>query len=155
MFGLAEALRTNEDFDEADKLYISVIELDSRSSIAELARQERSRLAQASFKARSVGGVRPDAVMYLLGALRRFGKMNQAEVQRITFEIAILGQRGIDTNDPAQKYQLRSLPDRYSGMHLVCLMYAGFRQIAPEHSIGFDLSKEYAAAKALYQREQK
>ena len=71
------------------------------------------------------GGVRMDAVMYLLGAMQKFDKMAKAEVQKITFEIAMLGQRGIDTNDSAQKYSLKSLPGKYSGLHMVCMMYEG------------------------------
>jgi hypothetical protein len=30
-------------------------------------------------------------------------------------------------------------------------MYVGFKSIAPEMDIGFDLSKEYAAARALHE----
>ena len=33
-------------------------------------------------------------------------------------------------------------------VHLVCVMYIGFKSFAPEQDIGFDLSEEYAAAKA-------
>lgn len=48
------------------------------------------------------------------------------------------------------KYRLASVPGSYSGLHLVCLMYVGFKMFAPEQDVGFDLSKEYGAAKALY-----
>jgi len=61
---------------------------------------------------------------------------------------------GLDTNDPAPKFQLKSLPGNFSGLNLVCLMYVAFKSFAPEMDIGFDLSKEYAAAKDL-QGEQK
>ena len=37
----------------------------------------------------------------------------------------------------------------YSGPQLVCCMYVGFKIVTPEHDIGFDLSKEYEAAKAM------
>ena len=30
-----------------------------------------------------------------------------------------------------EKYQLRSLPGRFSGLHMVCLMYAAFKIIDP------------------------
>jgi len=33
-------------------------------------------------------------------------------------------------------------------------MYVAFKSIAPETDIGFDLSKEYAAAKSLHGRKQ-
>ena len=48
----------------------------------------------------------------------------------------MLGHRGLDVNDPAQKYQLRSLPGKFSGLHMVCMMYVGFTIVAPEHDIG-------------------
>jgi hypothetical protein len=66
-------------------------------------------------------------------------------VQAIGFEIALLGQRGIDVNDPAEKYMLRSLPGSFSGLHLTALMYVSFQQIAPDQLISFDLAAEYAA----------
>ena len=59
-------------------------------------------------------------------------------------------------NDSAEKYRLESVPGSYSGLHLVCLMYVGFKMFAPEQDISFDLSKEYAAARGLHaqKREQ-
>jgi hypothetical protein len=88
--------------------------------------------------------------MYCLGALERFGKMTHAEIQVIAFEIATLGTKGLDVNDPGRKYRLRSLFGEFSGLHLISLMYVGFQLIAPETSIGFDLHREYEAARRLY-----
>jgi len=79
--------------------------------------------------------------------------LNTSEVQKISFEIATLGSRGLNVNDPAKKYRLKSLPGEFSGLQLVCYMYVGFKQIAPEQDIGFDLSREYAAAMELHNRE--
>ena len=53
-----------------------------------------------------------------------------------------------------KKYQLHSLPGRFSGLHMVCLMYAAFKIIDPTADIGFDLAKEYALAKQM-RRDQK
>lgn len=151
LYGLAQALQDRGNVKDADDLYIRVIQIDGRNPVADTARDARRKLAQESFRGRVAGGVRPDSVMYLLGAIQRFEKMTRAEIQAVAFEIAILGQQGLDTNDPAQKYQLRSLPGHYSGLHLVCLMYGGFKIITPQHDVGFDLSKEYEMAKALQQ----
>ena len=56
------------------------------------------------------------------------------------------------TNDAAEKYTLRSLPGSFSGLHLVATMYVAFKLIAPEHDVGFDLSREYEAALALQKK---
>ncbi len=75
------------------------------------------------------------------------------EVQKIALEIAVLGTKGLDVNDPAPQYRLRSLPGEFSRLHLVCLMYVAFQQVAPEHDPRFDLSKENQSA--LKMRAQK
>jgi tetratricopeptide (TPR) repeat protein len=147
---LAQALERLGNMAEAGAAYRKAIDIDEYSSIAELARQARSTMAQSAFRKQLPGMERPDAVMYCLGALERFEKLPLAEVQRIAFEIAMLGRKGFDVNEPAQKYQLQSLPGSFSGLHLVCIMYVGFKLIGPEQDIGFDLSKEYAAAKAMH-----
>lgn len=41
----------------------------------------------------------------------------------------------------------------FDGLHLVCLMYAGFKIIIPDRSIGFDLNKGYDAAKKMQSSE--
>ena len=88
--------------------------------------------------------------MYCLGALQKFAAMPRDEVQRVTFEIAMLGMTGLDVNNPTPKHRLRLLPGEFSGLHLVCIEYVGFQQIMPDAQIGFDLSKEYEAALKLY-----
>ena len=92
--------------------------------------------------------------MYCLGALEKFENMSLAEVQKIGFEIALLGTRGLNVNDPSVRYTLRSLPGDYTGSHLLCLEYVAFKKFAPEQDIGFDLSAEYRSALALYDRKQ-
>ena len=46
-------------------------------------------------------------------------------------------------------YQLKTKPGEFTGLQLVCYVYVGFQQISPEAEVGFDLSKEYKAAKSL------
>lgn len=149
-YGLAQALERLGKTGEAGAAYRRAIDIDEYSQIAELARQARSAMAQSAFRERLPGVERPDAVMYCLGALERFENLPLAEVQRIAFEIAMLGRNGLDVNDSEQKYELKSLPGSFSGLHLVCIMYVGFKLFAPEQDIGFDLSKEYAAARTLH-----
>lgn len=89
--------------------------------------------------------------MYFLGAMERFEEMESRDIQALGQEIAVLGMKGLDINDPATKYRLRSLPGEFSGLHLVSLIYAAFQEIAPETDVGIDLAGEYAAARSLFE----
>ena len=83
------------------------------------------------------------------GALDTFDKVDLAKRQKITLEVALKGQSGLDINDPEQKYTLKSLPGKFSGMHLVCIMYVGVKALDPNADAGIDLSQEYATTMAL------
>ena len=153
LYGLAYSLQQGDEPEqrtEADALYKQAIALDPQSEIAELARRARSGLAEKSFRAVANTPVRMDAVMYCLGALEKFSAMDNAKVQAVAFEIALLGQRGLDVNNPASRYTLRSLPGDFSGLNLMALMYVGFQQIAPDKDIGFDLTSEFATAEQMF-----
>ncbi len=147
-YGLAQALEDfggPDDLPEADTLYQTAISQNIDSQLGELARQARSRIAAKNM--RSIGGTpRMDAVMYCLGALEKFSEMAPDAVQAVGFEIALKGRSGLEVNNPDILYTLRTLPGEFTGMHLMCLMFTAFQQIAPETDIGFDLSQEYNAA---------
>ena len=66
------------------------------------------------------GELRMDVVMYILYALQLFEKAGKQKTGTITFEIAMLGRGGLDINDPAQKYVLKSLPGKFSGLQPTC-----------------------------------
>jgi Flp pilus assembly protein TadD len=149
-YGLAQALELTGQVKDADETYLTTIRLGEHTEVAELARKARSRIAQHSFRPDVSGELRMDAVMYCLGAIERFEGMSMQEVQSITFEIAMLGRRGLDVNDPTPKYQLRSLNGDFSGLHLVSIEYVGFKLLDPSVDIGFDLSREYGQAQALH-----
>ena len=150
-YGLAQALEHLGKTAEADAAYHKTIEVDEYSPIAEMARDALRAIAQKTFHDKLPGVARPDAVMYCLGAIDTFEKMSPSDVQRVAFEVAMLGTKGLNVNNPDQKYRLKSLPGSFSGLHLVCLMYVGFKIVAPEQDIGFDLSKEYSAAKSIHE----
>ena len=61
-------------------------------------------------------------------------------------EIAMLGRSGLDINDPEDKYTLKALPGKFSGLHLLAIMYTAFRQIDPTMDTGADFSADYQAA---------
>ena len=91
-------------------------------------------------------------VMYCLDALRRFDAMDPDQVMRVAAEIAVLGRGGLDYASPDQKYTLSCLPDeRFSGLHLLCLMYAGFQRVDPSVDLQLDLGDAYSAALKLHQ----
>lgn len=49
------------------------------------------------------------------------------------FEVAMPGREGLDDASPEKKYRPQSLPgENFSGLHLMCLMFAGFKRVAPE-----------------------
>jgi tetratricopeptide (TPR) repeat protein len=161
IYGLAQALIKlggDDHIAEADALLSKAIALEPDSEVAERCRSDRSRIAQNRFRSNAGAQVRMDAVMYCLGALQKFAQMSKEEVRAVAFEIAMLGTRGLDVNDPSQQYQLRSFPGRFSGLHLVAIEYVGFKIVDPNVDLGFDLSQEYRHAQLLAganQEEQK
>jgi tetratricopeptide (TPR) repeat protein len=93
----------------------------------------------------------PAAVFYFLDALKRFDAMTPEEIRNIAFEIALLGRSGLDYSDPAEKYELKTIPDRkFSGLHVMCLMFAGFKRVAPEQDVGIDLEEPFLTALRLH-----
>ena len=87
--------------------------------------------------------------MYIQGALETFKKVGTKKRQEIALEIAIKGQSGLDINDPDQKYSLRSLPGKFSGLHLLAIMYTAFQHIDPKADVGADFKAEYEMAMQL------
>lgn len=146
--GLAQTLETVGRLHDADEVYQQIIKAASHTPVGEWAKEGRTRIAHALL--RKDGQEQPDVLMYCLGALERFEGMSKPDIQAIGQEIAVLGMRGLDINDPSRKYTLRLLPGEFSGLHLVSMMYVAFQQFAPDLDVGIDLAAEYAAAKGLY-----
>lgn len=147
---LAMALEQSGELVEADEAYQRVLDIDSNGEVGQLAEEGRSRIVALNFRKRG-GGFRADAMAYCLGALQRFEGMPRADVRKIAFEIAMLGSGGLDVNDPAEQYTLRSIPGKFSGLHLLCIQYVGFQIIEPSLDLGFDLSAEYDAARGMHE----
>jgi hypothetical protein len=81
--------------------------------------------------------------------------MTDEEVRKVSFEIALLGTTGLDYASSDQKYTLRSCPgESFSGLQMMCLMYAGFQRIAPDQDVGMDLSEPYATAVQLHNSQE-
>lgn len=149
IFGLATALEdvgTDEADEEADAVYQRFILEHPSSPMAAQAEKSRSAFAHKRLKSRSVGGFRPDVMMYILDALKTFKRVGPEKRRQIALEIAVLGRSGLDINDPDSKYKLKTLPGTYSGLNLLAIMYSAFHQIDPKMEVGADFSAEYAAA---------
>ena len=93
----------------------------------------------------------PASMFYLLGALERYENLPESKIREIAFEIALLGTSGLDYSSSEQKYSLRSIPnEKFTGLQLMCLMYVGFKKIAPEQETGMDLEEPYQEALKMF-----
>jgi tetratricopeptide (TPR) repeat protein len=152
LLGLATALEklgTPAATAEADKMYHRFITEHPNSPMVEEAEKSRTAIALREVKARSLGGYRPDVMRYISDALAVFEQQGPEARQAIALEIALLGNQGLDINNPDQKYRLKALPGQFSGLHLLSIMYAAFRQIDPGMELGMDFEAEYKAAMEL------
>jgi len=152
-FGLAEAYRAAGKLHEADAAYRQIVAIDEFSQFAQLAKQQLSSLAHVGFVMRGGGAGRPDAVMACLSALEHFDNLPQEAIQGLLFEIAVLGAKGWNVNDPTPRYELRSMPGKFSGLQLASLLYVGMKLTTPERDCGFDLAAEYETAKQLFEKK--
>jgi len=96
-----------------------------------------------------------EAVPFLLAALRRFDRMDDDGVKKLTLEVAVLGQEGISYSDSTKRHRLKAAPgEEFTGMEIMCLLYAGMKRIAPgESDLGVDLNDEFAMALHLFHAE--
>ncbi len=159
-FGKALALEGQGHLDQAAEVLKALIAAQNPSPIIAQAKQL---LAQIETAIRERGGPtnpellqekHPAAVWYLLDALKRFEKLDVREITAITFEIARLGESGLDYASPEKKYHLTACPgESFSGHQLMCLMFAGFKRIAPDQDVGMDLNEPWVAALELFNRK--
>lgn len=130
--------------DESEVHYRMAVQSGGPEQLVDLA---KARLTEKSEKAlRSSGDVRPDVVQYMKDALERFKTMEVTQIQGLALEIAMLGDKGLNINDPTRKYPIQAWPGEYTGLHLISIMYVAFQQFAPDTDIGIDLSKELRIA---------
>ena len=91
-------------------------------------------------------------IMYLLDALQRFEERDDDQVQQIAFEIAMLGRSGSGLCIFREKLH-PALPSRANGsrdLHLMALMYVGFKRIQPDMDPGMPFDEAYAIALSLH-----
>ncbi len=89
----------------------------------------------------------PKAYEYCLDALRRFDGLSREHMFAIVSEISLLGMTGIDHTTPGVTYKLNAYPrEKFTGLHLLCLMYVGFQLYDPAVNSGLDFSDAYQRA---------
>jgi len=94
-------------------------------------------------------------VMYCLSALQYFEDKDLSEIQKVGFEIAMLGRQGIDPSNNEKKYHLDSIPGKeFTGLQLLAYMYAAFQVIDPFLDTGMNFKKEYETAKKMHKAEE-
>ena len=125
--------------------------MDRLTPIAEEARKLGSLIAYQTLRNSSAGEPIPSVVQYCLDALKKFRDLGSEKSRTVIFEVVMLGRDGLDLSDPEEKYSLRSLSGKFSGLALTALMYTGLKMIDPTVETGVDFSKELAQAKALLQ----
>lgn len=156
-WGLVQCLDVvggDENDTEADRVSAEIIRRFPGSQFAQLAEEKRTAVAHKHMRAAVHGGMRPDVMFYIMGALDTFEALGPTRTRAITTEVAILGMSGLDINDPDPKYTLKSLPGKeFSGLHLVALMYTGMKQLDPGVYAGIDFSEEYKAAGVMRSRK--
>lgn len=160
LYGLALTLhRVSEEpqlEEEADGLFARFIARYPQHPLAEEARTLRTAFAHKRLMRQgAVAGMRPDVLFYVMGALEKFATHGEAWRQAVTFEIALLGRQGLDINDSTEKYEVRNLPGKFSGLHLLAIMYTGFKQMDPGMDAGVDFSQEYEMALSLHTARQR
>jgi tetratricopeptide (TPR) repeat protein len=142
-YGLGMSYFSKGDIGSADFYLKKTVEIDPSSETSEMAKDLLREIAALSLKAE---GFRTDAMFYCISAINLFDRVGPAETKRITLEIGLKGQRGLDINNPDKKYTLNSLQGAFTGLQLVSYMYVGFKRIASGMDVGINLSEEYDMA---------
>ena len=106
VYGFAFAYMVLGDLEQAQKHFLKVLVMEAAEELRGLARDGLRKIAARELKAR---GPRMDAVFYQLDAMRLFWGKLLEEVREIAFDIGMLGNYGLDINDPKETHVLRSL----------------------------------------------
>ena len=90
---------------------------------------------------------KPEAYTFCLDALRRFDNKSRDDIFTVISEISLLGMNGIDHTTPGKSYTIKAYPgETFSGLHLLCLMYVGFKLYDPSVNCGLDFAEAYEMA---------
>jgi tetratricopeptide (TPR) repeat protein len=150
LMGLANCLSSmDEHKKESLKVYKDLAKRFPDSQFAETVKQILNRAGQADLRKVVDGGYRPDAVEYMIGAMKRFADLPHEQVGRAVMEIAQLGEAGLEINNPLKRYSLTNLDGDFSGLQLLCYMHVGMSLFDPGMDCGSGLQREYEIAKGM------
>lgn len=150
LYNLGLCLHRTGDFEKAFAFLRRAVDAAPYSALAETCRELLSQWSMENLRQEAPAGVKMDAVMYCLAALRGLAGMDETRRKSITAEIALLGRDGLDIAGSDKKYSLRTMPGRFSGLELLAWMFVGMKQLAPDADPGIDLRQEYALAFDLF-----
>ena len=150
LYNLGLCLHQIGDFDKAFDSLRRSVDSAPYSVLSETCRELMSQWSMQKLRRDVPEGVRMDAVMYCLSALKGFSGMDDARRKTVTAEIALLGRDGLDIADPDKKYALRSMPGKFSGIELLAWLFVGMKDIAPEADSGIELRREYDIAMDMF-----
>lgn len=154
-YGLAQCLDElgGEHQKEADRIYADVLKRFPDHPVAEMAKIAKNKIANAQLHHAVDGNVRMDAVFYMQGAMDDFAKKSKQDIGQLVMEIALLGQKGLQINNPDVRYTLKNLPGDFSGLQLLSIMHAGIRLLDPNADPGTGLDREYALALTMHSKK--
>jgi tetratricopeptide (TPR) repeat protein len=90
----------------------------------------------------------PEAYTFCLDALSRFTCQSRDQIFSVISEISLLGANGIDHTNPVKTYTLKTCPGEvFTGLHLLCLMFVGFKLYDPKIDCGLDFGEVYELAR--------
>jgi tetratricopeptide (TPR) repeat protein len=147
VYGLALSYKELDEHVKSEKYFKIFVHMDAPESLKDEIKKHLTKIAEKELKSK---GIRLDAVFYMLNAMKLFEDKSFQEIQMISSEIGLKGQKGIEINDPSKKYNLNLIEGEFTGLELICIMYVGFKQIAPNIDIGIDLSEEYDTAMSMF-----
>jgi tetratricopeptide (TPR) repeat protein len=98
----------------------------------------------------------PAAVFYFLDILKRFDGMEPEAIARVAAESAQVGASGLNYASGDKTYEVPGYgPELLSGLEVMCLMYAAFQRVAPQHDLRIDLHDAYAKALAMHEERKR
>jgi tetratricopeptide (TPR) repeat protein len=150
LMALAHCLNSIPDHQaEALKVLKELVKRFPDSPHTEAAKRVLNEAGQADLRKPVDNGHRPDAVEYMMAAMKLFAEMPREQTGRIVMEIAQLGQNGLEINNPLKRYALKNLEGDFSGLQLLSYMHVGMALFDPKVNSGSGLHREYEIAKGL------